>query len=73
MMNTNKNLKAQRVIKKHINKLGSIYEKKEAEQKILDKNINYLKEELEILRNKAKDSAGTNAINWNQYIKTMGR
>ena len=72
-MNTNKNLKAQRVIKKHINKLGSIYEKKEAEQKILDKNINYLKEELEILRNKAKDSAGTNAINWNQYIKTMGR
>ena len=73
MMNTNKNLKAQRVIKKHINKLGSIYEKKEAEQKILDKNINYLKEELEILRNKAKDSAGTNAINWNQYIKTMRR
>jgi len=73
MMNTNKNIKAQRVIKNHINKLGSIYEKKEAEQKILDKNINYLKEELEILRNKAKDSAGTNAINWNQYIKTMGR
>jgi len=72
-MNTNKNIKAQRVIKNHINKLGSIYEKKEAEQKILDKNINYLKEELEILRNKAKDSAGTNAINWNQYIKTMGR
>tara|TARA_B110000263_G_C15004833_1_gene372246 strand:+ start:117 stop:338 length:222 start_codon:yes stop_codon:yes gene_type:complete len=73
MMNTNKNIKAQRVIKNHINKLGSIYEKKEAEQKIIDKNINYLKEELEILRNKAKDSAGTNAINWNQYIKTMGR
>ena len=72
-MNINKNIKAQRVIKNHINKLGSIYEKKEAEQKILDKNINYLKEELEILRNKAKDSAGTNAINWNQYIKTMGR
>jgi len=72
-MNTNKNIKAQRVIKNHINKLGSIYEKKEAEQKILDKNINYLKEELEILRNKAKDSAGTNAINWNQYIKTMER
>jgi len=72
-MNTNKNIKAQRVIKNHINKLGSIYEKKEAEQKILDKNINYLKEELEILRNKAKDSAGTNSINWNQYIKTMGR
>ena len=73
MMNTNKNIKAQRVIKNHINKLGSIYEKKEAEQKILDKSISYLKEELEILRNKAKDSAGTNAINWNQYIKTMGR
>ena len=73
MTNINKNIKAQRVIKNHINKLGSIYEKKEAEQKILDKNINYLKEELEILRNKAKDSAGTNAINWNQYIKTMGR
>ena len=73
MININKNIKAQRVIKNHINKLGSIYEKKEAEQKILDKNINYLKEELEILRNKAKDSAGTNAINWNQYIKTMGR
>ena len=73
MININKNIKAQRIIKKHINKLGSIYEKKEAEQKILDKNINYLKEELEILRNKAKDSAGTNAINWNQYIKTMGR
>ena len=73
MRNSNRNLEAQQILKKHINELGSIYEKKEAEQKILDKNINYLKEELEILRNKAKDSAGTNAINWNQYIKTMGR
>ena len=71
MMNTNKNLKAQRVIKNHINKLGSIYENKEAEQKILDQKIKNLKAELEKLKNKEKELATANSTNKYKYIKTM--
>jgi len=73
MMNSNGNLKAQQILKKHINKLGSIYEKNEAEQKILDQKINNLKAELGILRNKEKDSAETYSIHRNKYIKSMWR
>jgi len=73
MMNSNGNLKAQQILKKHINKLGSIYEKKEAEQKILDQKINNLKAELGILKNKGKDSAENYSIHRNKYIKSMWR
>jgi hypothetical protein len=71
-MNSDRNLKAQRILKKHINELGLIYEKKEAEQKILDQKISNLKTELGILKNKEKDSAETYSVNRNQYIKSMG-
>ncbi|SVC49129.1 uncharacterized protein METZ01_LOCUS301983, partial [marine metagenome] len=68
MMDSDRNLKAQQILKKHINKLGSIYEKNEAEQKILDQKINNLKAELGILKNKGKDSAETYSIHRNKYI-----
>ena len=73
MMNSDRNLKAQQILKKHINKLGSIYEKNEAEQKILDQKISNLKAELGILKNKGKDSAETYSIHRNKYIKSMWR
>ena len=72
-MKSNSNLKAQRILKKYINKLGSIYEKKEAEQKSLNQKINKLKAELGILKSKEIDSAEVNSIHRNQYIKSMGR
>ena len=73
MRNSNRNLEAQQILKKYINELGSIYEKKEAEQKILDQKINNLKAELGILKNKGKDSAETYSIHRNKYIKSMWR
>ena len=39
-MDSYRRSKAQSILEKHINELGSIYEKKEAEQKILDQKIN---------------------------------
>ena len=63
--------KAQSILEKHIDELGSIYEKKEAEQKILDQKIRTLKEELEKLKNKEKELATANSTNKYKYIKTM--
>ena len=70
-MNSDRNSKAQRILEKHINELGSIYEKKEAEQKILDQKIKNLKAELEKLKNKEKELATANSTNKYKYIKTM--
>ena len=70
-MDSYRRSKAQSILKKHIDELGSIYEKKEAEQKILDQKINILKAELEKLNNKKKDLATIHSINRNRYIKTM--
>ena len=72
-MNSDRSSKAQRILEKHINELGSIYEKKEAERKILDQKINNLKAELGILKNKGKDSAENYSIHRNKYIKSMWR
>ena len=63
--------KAQSILEKHIDELRSIYEKKEAEQKILNQKIKILKAELEKLNNKEKSLATIHSINRNQYIKTM--
>ena len=41
--------KAQSILEKHIEKLGSIHEKKEAEQKILEQKIKTINAELEHL------------------------
>ena len=70
-MNSDRSSKAQRILEKHINELGSIYEKKEAEQKILDQKINNLKAELGKLKNKEKELATANSINKYKYIKSM--
>ena len=70
-MDSYRRSKAQSILQKHIDKLGSIYEKKEAEQKILNQKIKILKAELEKLKNKEKDLATIHSINRNQYIKTM--
>ena len=70
-MDSYRRSKVQSILEKHIDELGSIYEKKEAEQKILDQKINILKAELEKLKKKEKDLATSHSINRNQYIKTM--
>ena len=70
-MDSYRRSKAQSILKKHIDKLGSIYEKKEAEQKILEQKIKTINAELEKLKNKEKDLATIHSINRNQYIKTM--
>ena len=72
-MDSYRRSKAQSILEKHIDELGSIHEKKEAEQKILDQKINNLKAELVILRDKEKDSAETYSIHRNKYIKSMWR
>ena len=71
-MNSDRSSKAQRILEKHINELGSIYEKKEAEQKILDRKIKNLNAELEKLKNKEKELATANSTSQYKYIKSMG-
>jgi predicted RNase H-like nuclease (RuvC/YqgF family) len=71
-MNSDRNSKAQRILEKHINELGSIYEKKEAEQKILDQKIKNLNAELEKLKNKEKELATASSTSNHKYIKSMG-
>ena len=71
-MDSYRKSKAQSILEKHIDKLGSIYEKKEAEQKILDQKIKNLKAELEKLQNKEKELATANSTSNYKYIKSMG-
>ena len=70
-MDIYKKSKAQSILEKHIDELGSIYEKKEAEQKILDRKIKNLNAELEKLKNKEKELATANSISNYKYIKSM--
>ena len=71
-MNSHRSSKAQRILEKHINELGSIYEKKEAERKILDRKIKNLNAELEKLKNKEKELATASSTSQYKYIKSMG-
>ena len=71
-MNSDRSSKAQRILEKHINELGSIYEKKGAEQKILGQKIKNLKAELDKLQNKEKELATANSTSNYKYIKSMG-
>ena len=71
-MNSDRSSRAQRILEKHINELGSIYEKKEAEQKILDRKIKNLNAELEKLKNKEKELATASSTSNHKYIKSMG-
>ena len=70
-MDSYRRSKAQSILEKHIDELRSVYEKKEAEQKILNQKIKILKTELEKLNNKEKSLATIHSINRTQYIKTM--
>jgi len=71
-MNSHRSSKAQRILEKHINELGSIYEKKEAEQKILGQKIKTINAELEHLKRKEQELATANSTNNYKYIKSMG-
>jgi hypothetical protein len=62
----------QSILEKHIDELGSIYEKKEAEQKILGQKIKTINAELEHLKNKEKELATANSTSNYKYIKSMG-
>ena len=68
-MDIYKKSKAQSILEKHIDKLGSIHEKKEAEQKILEQKIKTLNAELEHLKNKEQELATANSTNNYKYIK----
>mgnify|MGYP000011022957 FL=1 len=71
-MNSHRKSKAQSILEKHIDELGSIYEKKEAEQKILGQKIKTINAELEHLKNKEKELATANSTSNYKYIKSMG-
>ena len=71
-MDIYKKSKAQSILEKHIDELGSIYEKKEAEQKILGQKIKTINAELEHLKNKEKELATANSTSNYKYIKSMG-
>jgi len=71
-MDIYKKSKAQSILEKHIDKLDSIHEKKEAEQKILERKIKTLNAELEHLKRKEQELATANSKNNYKYIKSMG-
>ena len=71
-MDIYKKSKAQSILEKHIDKLDSIHEKKEAEQKILEQKIKTINAELEKLKNKEKELATASSISNHKYVKSMG-
>ena len=71
-MDTYRKSKAQGILEKHIDKLGSIHEKKEAEQKILEQKIKTINAELEHLKNKEKELKASSSTIKYKYIKSMG-
>ena len=70
-MDIYKKSKAQSILEKHIDKLSSIHEKKEAEQKILKQKIKTINAELEHLKRKEQELATANSTNNYKYIKSM--
>ena len=71
-MDIYKKSKVQSILEKHIDKLDSIHEKKEAEQKILEQKIKTINAELEHLKRKEQELATANSTNNYKYIKSMG-
>ena len=71
-MDIYKKSKAQSILEKHIDKLSSIHEKKEAEQKILEQKIKILNAELGHLKRKEQELESANSTNNYKYIKSMG-
>ncbi len=70
-MDSYRKSKAQSILEKHIDELGSIYKNKDAEQKTLEQKIQTIKAELENLKRKEKELATANSINNYKYIKSM--
>jgi hypothetical protein len=71
-MDNYKKSKAQSILEKHVNELGSIYEKKEVEQEIIKQKIKTIKAELEHLKKKENELATADSTNKYKYIKSMG-
>ena len=71
-MDIYKKSKAQSILEKHIDKLGSIHKKKEAEQKILEQKIKTINAELEHLKRKEQELATASSTSNHKYIKSMG-
>ena len=71
-MDIYKKSKAQSILEKHIDKLSSIHEKKEAEQKILKQKIKTINAELEHLKRKEQELATASSTSNHKYIKSMG-
>ena len=71
-MDSYRRSKAQSILEKHIDKLDSIHEKKEAEQKILEQKIKILNAELGHLKRKEQELESANSTNNYKYIKSMG-
>ena len=70
-MDIYKKSKAQSILEKHVDELGSIYEKKEAEQKTIKQKIKTIKAELEHLKQKEKELVTADSTNKYKYIKSM--
>ena len=63
--------KARKLLEQGIDELGAIYEKKEAEHKIMEHKILVLKKELAKLTNDENGVNDVHALNMNKYIKSM--
>ena len=64
--------KSRKLLEQRIDELGAMYEKKEAEHKIMEHKILVLKKELAKLTNDEKEVNDVHSINMNKYIKSMG-
>ena len=63
--------KARKLLEQRIDELGAIYEKKEAERKIMEHKILVLKKELAKLTNDENGVNDVHSLNMNKYIKSM--
>ena len=70
-MTNNIKSKARKLLEQRIDELGAIYEKKEAEHKIMEHKILVLKKELAKLTNDENGVNDVHSINMNKYIKSM--
>ena len=70
-MTNNIKSKARKLLEQRIDELGAIYEKKEAERKIMEHKILVLKKELAKLTNDENGVNDVHSLNMNKYIKSM--
>ena len=70
-MTNNIKSKARKLLEQRVDELGAIYEKKEAERKIMEHKILVLKKELAKLTNDENGVNDVHSLNMNKYIKSM--